>query len=220
MAKITKDYFELNDNIKQNDINDILVSGEEILLSLKPDKKTSILESILKGLPLALIWGGFDAFFIIMMFTTGLGDTMGGFIIVFLVVFFAIHLIPVWKYIAGIIKTIAGYKNIVYVFTSKRIIIRTGLIGIDFKNIYYEEVQTVTVKVGLLDRIFKVGDLYIQTANQVGKIENIKAPYHYSSKIQKIVQDIKTDINFPNDLRPSENRGYNTKYIDDSKNKD
>lgn len=220
MAKITKDYFELNDNIKQNNINDILVSGEELLLSLKPDKKTSILESILKGLPLALIWGGFDAFFIIMMFTTGLGDTMGGFLIIFLVVFFAIHLIPVWKYIGGIIKTIAGYKNIEYVFTSKRIIIRTGLIGIDFKSIYYEEVQTVTVKVGLLDRIFKVGDLYIQTASQVGKIENIKAPYHYSSKIQKIVQDIKTDINFPNDLRPSENHGYNTKYIGDNENKD
>ena len=69
----------------------------------------------------------------------------------------------------------------------------------------------------MLDRIFKVGDLYIQTASQVGKIENIKAPYHYSSKIQKIVQDIKTDINFPNDLRPSENHGYNTKYIGDNK---
>ena len=30
--------------------------------------------------------------------------------------------------------------------------------------------------------------------------------------LQKITHDIKTDIYYPNDLRPAENKGYNTKY--------
>lgn len=211
MAKLDKDYFQLDNDIKQNEIKDIMVDGEEILLSLKPDAKTYILESIFKGLPLALIWGGFDGFFIFMLLKTGAFATES-FMIPFFIIFFGLHLIPVWKYIASIIKTVGGYKNIEYVFTNKRIIIRSGLIGVDFKSIYYEEVQSVTVKVGLIDRIFKVGDVYLQTASQTGHLEDIKAPYHYSSKIQKIVQDIKTDIHYPNKLRPSENPGYNTNY--------
>jgi len=32
------------------------------------------------------------------------------------------------------------------------------------------------------------------------------------NRIQKISHDIKTDIIFPNDLRPKENHGYSTDY--------
>ena len=212
MANIDEEYFNLDENIKQNKIEDILMSNESVLVRLKPDKKTYILETIFKGLPLALFWGGFDAFFIFMMVHNNVFAQMGYTFILFMVFFFAIHLIPVWLYIAKAIKKIAEYKNVEYVFTDKRVIIRSGVIGIDFKTMMYEEIVSVVVKVGLFDRIFKVGDLYIKTESQTGCIEDIKSPYQYSSKIQKIVQDIKADINYPNDLRPEENHGYNTKY--------
>ncbi len=211
MANIDQDYFQLDENIKQNKIEDILTEDETILVRLKPDRKTYVLESIFKGLPLALVWLGFDAFFIFMIITQNVAAHIGGWFIAFMILFFGIHLIPVWLFVYNLIKKLAGYKNLEYVFTDKRIIIRSGVIGVDFKFIYYEEIQSVLVKVGVFDRLFKVGDLYIKTESQTGIIEDIKAPYQYSTKIQKIAQDIKTDINYPNDLRPDENHGYNTK---------
>ena len=215
MADIEKGYFEVDEDIKQNKVEDILMPGESILVRLNPDRKTYVLETLFKGLPLALVWALFDGFFIFMMIKFNVAREIGGWFIAFMIFFFGIHLIPVWMYIARLIKKLAEYKNLEYVFTDKRIIIRSGVIGIDFKSILYEEVQATTVSVGIFDRIFKVGDVYIKTESQTGIIQDIKAPYHYATKIQKITQDIKADINYPNDLRPEENHGYKTKYKND-----
>ena len=43
-------------------------------------------------------------------------------------------------------------------------------------------------------------------------LSDIKNPYVIANKLQKIINDIKSDIYFPNDLRPKENKGYNAKY--------
>ena len=212
MANIDENYFNPDEGIKQNRVEDILEEGETILQRLKPDRRDYILEAIFKGLPFVLIWAAFDVFFIVMMVTTGAFTQMGGFMIPVLIGFFALHLLPVWLYIAGIVKRVGGYKNIEYVITDKRIIIRSGLIGIDFRYFYYSAILSVTVKVGLWDRLFKVGDLYLTAANQAAVLEDIKNPYFFGTKIEKIVQDIKADISYPNDLRPEENHGYNTKY--------
>ena len=212
MANIDENYFNPDEGIKQNQVEDILEEGETILQRLKPDRRDYILEAIFKGLPFVLIWAAFDVFFIVMMVTTGAFTQMGGFMIPVLIGFFALHLLPVWLYIAGIVKRVGGYKNIEYVITDKRIIIRSGLIGIDFRYFYYSAIQSVTVKVGLWDRMFKVGDLYLTATNQSAVLEDIKNPYFFGTKIEKIVQDIKADISYPNDLRPEENHGYNTKY--------
>ena len=60
--------------------------------------------------------------------------------------------------------------------------------------------------------MFKVGDLYFTAHNQSAVLMDIEKPYFFLNKLQKITLDIKTDIHYPNDLRPSENHGYNTKY--------
>ena len=99
-----------------------------------------------------------------------------------------------------------------YVFTEKRVIIRSGLVGIDFKSIYYSDISGVNVKVGFLDRLLKVGDIYIRANNQSAVLNDIQNPYFILSRLQKITLDIKTDIYYPNNLRPEENDGYNTKY--------
>ena len=209
--KIDANYFKVDEDIKQNEINDILTSGEEVLLTLKPARNIYLLESITKGLPITLIWAGFDIFFIYMMVSTGtLANNPG--MIAFIVVFFALHLLPVWIFLSNVVKKMIGYKNLTYAFTDRRIIIRSGVIGIDFKYIYYSAIDTVDVKVGILDRIFKVGDVVIKGPGQSCVLDDIKTPYSYSTKIQEIVRDLKADMAFPNDLRPEENHGYNTKY--------
>ena len=208
---IDENYFKTDNPMKQNSIEDILSKDEKILQRLKPNKRVLLLESIFKGLPVVLLWVAFDTFFIVVMIVTGAFKENPG-LIPAVIAFFALHLLPLWLYILNIIKTMAGAKNIEYVFTDKRIIIRSGVIGIDFKNIYYTDVQGINCKVGIFDRMFKVGDLYIKALNQSAVLMNIETPYFYLQKLQKITLDIKTDIQYPNDLRPKENHGYNTEY--------
>jgi len=57
----------------------------------------------------------------------------------------------------------------VFTITDKRIIIKSGLIGTDYNSIYFTEVKTADVSVGLIDKIFSVGTITINT----GKIESI-----------------------------------------------
>ena len=211
MANVDKEFFQVDDSIKQNEIKDILGKDEEVLLTLKPNRSVYIAESFLKGLPIALLWGGIDAFFIYMMITTGAFSELGK--TVFLIIgFFIIHLIPVWLYLAQVIKRVIGYKNLSYAFTDKRIIVRSGIVGIDFKFIYYTDIDSVNVKVGILDRLFKVGDVYVKSNTQTAVLDDISSPYIYGDKIQEIVRDLKADMLYPNDLRPEENNGYKTKY--------
>ena len=197
--------------MKQNAVEDILEKDEKILQRLKPNAKVIRLEAIFKGMPLALLWFSIDAIFIVTMFATGAVEE-APWMIAFMIGFFALHLLPVWLYIANLIKNLAGYKNIEYVFTDKRIIVRSGLVGIDFKSIYYTSLESVNLKVGLFDRLFKVGDIYLKANTQTAVLEDIENPYVYLSKLQKIALDIKSDIYYPNDLRPSENHGYQTEY--------
>lgn len=213
MANIDHNFFNIDDEaaMKQNTIDSALSEGEEILVRMKPNKKVFVVESIFKGLPVALIWAAIDTFIIIMMAQSGFFNEMGP--QVFLVIgFFALHLIPVWMFVANIVKRVGGYKNVEYALTDRRVIVRSGLIGIDLRFFYYSEIETVNVKVGILDRIFKVGDLYLTSHQQTVVMDDIRNPYQYASKIQEIVRDLKADMQFPNDLRPEENHGYNTKY--------
>jgi len=211
MPKIDENYFKVENPMKQNAVEDILEKDEKILQRLKPNAKVIRLEAIFKGMPLALLWFSIDAIFIVTMFATGAVEE-APWMIAFMIGFFALHLLPVWLYIANLIKKLAGYKNIEYVFTDKRIIIRSGLVGIDFKSIYYTSLESVNLKVGLFDRLFKVGDIYLKANTQTAVLEDIENPYVYLSKLQKIALDIKSDIYYPNDLRPSENHGYQTEY--------
>ena len=211
IMNIDENYFKVDNPMKQNKIEDILSPNEKILQRLKPNRKVLLLEAIFKGLPIVLLWVAFDTFFIVMMAVNHVFEEQP-FMLWVIIIFFAFHLLPLWMYIANIVKTMLGSKNIEYVFTNKRIIIRSGVIGIDFKNIYYTDVEGINCKVGIFDRIFKVGDLYIKALDQSAVLMNITTPYFYLEKLQKITLDIKADIQYPNDLRPKENHGYNTDY--------
>ena len=210
MGKINESYFKKENNMNSNTIEDMIDKDEAILLRLKPNKIVFVLSSILRLLPIALIWGAFDIFAI-----TQFASSVSGSDLWFIIPFFALHLFPVWRWIAGIVKAYAEHKNIEYVFTDKRILIRSGIIGIDFKSMFYSEVESVSARVGMLERVFKVGDIYILAASQRAVLQDIPDPYFILNKLKKITLDIKTDIYYPNDLRPDENHGYNTKYIKD-----
>ncbi|MDE7100254.1 MAG: PH domain-containing protein, partial [Anaeroplasmataceae bacterium] len=101
-------------------------------------------------------------------------------------------------------------------FTDQRIIVKKGSIAMNIESIYYSELIGVNLHIGIIERIFKVGDIYISTTNQSVVLEDIEDAIFVSNQLQKIAHDIKTDILFPNDYRPSSNHGYQTKYDSDN----
>ena len=210
MGKYNEKYFK-DDGMSSNKIEDLVGADEQILWRGKPKKSAFIWSKILTMLPIVLIWLLFDGGFIYMMIATGAFEEMPVFLSIFIVIFFLIHLLPVWIYVSNVVTAWVQYKNIEYTFTNKRIIIRTGIL-IDVKNIYYIDIESVNLRVGLIDRMLKVGDIYIKSKAEATVLFDITNPYFITNQLQKIVNDIKLDMNFPNALRPKENHGFNTNY--------
>lgn len=211
MAKLDENYFKIDPSGRDlKNIEDVIGSDEQILWSGKPKKRAFLINAFTKMLPIALIWLLFDGAFIGLMI--GTMDEIPAPVKIFMVVFFLFHLMPVWIWLSNVLTANRQHENLEYAFTNKRIIIKSGIIGIDFKNIYYSEIDSVNLRVGLVDRIEKVGDIYIKSIGGANVLYDLENPYTLAEKLQKIVVDIKTDIQFPNNLRPAENDGYSTKY--------
>lgn len=212
MGNFNEKYFKTEGAVRQdvNAIDSVLAEGEEILWRTKPKKSAFIWGKIMQMLPIVLLWVCFDGFFIGILIGTVKEIPTG--LIIFLCVFFAFHLAPLWIWLTNVLTAGRRVKNTEYAFTDKRIIIRSGLIGIDIANIYYSDIQSVNVRVGLIDRILKVGDIYISGSFKAQVLSDIADPYRVTSELQTIIHDIKADILYPNALRPEENPGYHTKY--------
>lgn len=201
--------------IYDNEMNSPIVEGENIIWSSKPKQSAFLINRILTMLPLALIWLAFDSFFILSMINSGDMKKM----VLFLIPFFALHLMPVWIWIGNIISANKRWKNTEYYVTDKRIIIQNGFISENYQTIYYKDIKNVDLHIGIIDKFLHVGDIYFDLGyigrNNKATISaflDVETPREVYSKIQKIVLDIQTDIEYPNELRPKTNPGYNTKY--------
>lgn len=216
MAKYSEKNFKTDNSMRINNIDDFIGTDEEVLLRMKPKKAPFIWSRILNMLPFVLIWLIFDGVFIGLI-ASNVSDMPIG-LIIFLVFFLLLHLLPFWIWLKNVLTASAQHKNIEYAFTNKRIIIRSGLI-IDVDNISYADIVSVNLKVGIIDRWCKVGDIYITTKSRTFVLWDIENPYAVVNQLQKITHDIKADIYFPNALRPEENKGFQTKYtgMDDKK---
>ena len=193
-----------------------LAEGEQELWSAKPKKSAFIINNIVRMMPVALIWLLFDSFIIYVFISSGAIKEM----VLPIIIFFAFHLLPVWIWLGNIITASKKWKNTKYYVTDKRIIVQTGIISASYDTIYYKDIKNVSLKVGIIDKLLKVGDIYIDTGsiltssskNIMMTILDVENPYEIYGKLQKIVLDIQTDIEFPNAYRSNENPGYNTKY--------
>ncbi len=214
IMKIDEKYFQSSE-MQANQIDDVLAGDETVLWRDKPDKKAHIAAALVKSLPITILWLAIDLGFIIGI---SYGMAKGAIplaVLGFIIPFFCLHLAPVWMWIANLIKTVAELKNLEYAFTDRRVIVRSGVVGIDFKFLYYNEIESVNVKVGWTDKLFKVGDIYINAKSSAAVLYDLHNPYELGAKLQKVVLDITTDINYPNALRPDHNPGYHTRYDDD-----
>lgn len=203
------------------DIETIIMEGEQVIWKGKPKKSAFIVNKVVTMLPIALLWLLFDG---IVMKSVFLGPGKGPMFMI-MILFFAVHLIPVWIWLGNVMTAKKRWENTQYAMTNKRIIIQTGFIGMDYKSLNYKDICNVRLNVGVIDKLLKVGDIYFDTniswANlpvRGKKMGNEQAfldltnVYELYPKLQKIVLDIQTDIEYPNELRPETNAGYTTQY--------
>ena len=196
-------------------LKDILDSDENILWEDKP----TFIPFIATGLPFlafGIIWGLIDYGFIKNSLSTpNFINTM--------IPFFLLHLMPLWLSILNVVRLLLSFNNTRYAITNKRVILRTGFWGIDFKSIDYDKIIDIRVDVNPIEKIFSVGSIRINT-NQIDtrhaqvhdSITAITNPYEVFKKIKTVSVNIKTDWNYPNKLRPEKNSGYETKYTPES----
>lgn len=116
------------------------------------------------------------------------------------------------------------WENVQYAVTSKRVILSSGLIGKDFKSIDHDQIKNISVNVGVIDKLFNknTGSVRIfsgesrrgehGTYSVSDTMYGIQDPYKVFKNIKEIAHDIKTDIEYPNELRPKNNPGYQTEY--------
>lgn len=211
MKKIDDNYFIKNDKVNySNNLEDVLREDEKILYKGKPKKSSYILSNTFKNFIFVIIWLVFDITFITILFTMGPGL---GFMLIPIIIFFIFHLIPVWMYIANLATMMKRYKREEYSFTNFRILIKSGLFGDNIVSLDYSSIASVNIRIGIIERLCKVGDIYLTTND--GKkyiLQDVIDPYFIYSRLEKLAMDIKTDIIFPNALRKGENPGYKTSY--------
>lgn len=198
----------------------ILNSDEEILWLEKPPRKPFLLVTL--PAMFALIFGGLISFTFIYAFAgqwfsfgNENGDTsipLYGYIPIVLISF------PLWLGLLYPFYMIMTYKNIFYCYTNRRIVIRSGAWGVDYKTIEYDQITDLEVKVGPVGEKYATGNIIIFTgSDSEGKkisktMYAITKPYEVFKNLKKVMLDIKTDFYYPNELRPEINKGYKTEY--------
>jgi hypothetical protein len=193
----------------------VLATGEAVLWRGKPKKSAFVAAKSLTMLPLAVIWLILDLNFIVSAFS-------GGEMLLFIIPFFTLHLMPVWIWLGSTITAGRRWRNTNYYVTNRRIIIQGGFLAVNETSLFYNDLRNAQLRIGLFDKLFHTGTVIFdngvpyynnrQRQQQVNRLENLEDCQNVYNRIQKVILDIQTDMEYPNAYRPEENPGYNTNY--------
>lgn len=181
-GKNMRDFFE-----------NVLDSGEQISYTFKPNKTKVIFANLMLIIPILLF---FCAGMAVAMFVPEEGYEP-------LEPIFAI--IPAAFFLLGIVVSVfltnLWIKKTVYAVTEKRIIIRTGIIGVDFKSLDIDSIGALEVYVSIFDKILggktgtiKFGSMSSPINGQNGTgyaFSSIEAPYKNYKTIKEHIQTSK-----------------------------
>jgi uncharacterized membrane protein YdbT with pleckstrin-like domain len=197
-----------------NTISTLLDKNENILWDGRPVKSVFILS---KFNPLLFFFGIFFSVIGAIIGATISISADKGIWGMFLVPHFWIGF-AIW--LGPLIYAILSYKNTHYSITNKRVFIQGGFFGQDTKIIDFDNIRSSELNIGVWDRLLKRGILIsdgsmVQSSNTLrlsnSKISNITNFEEAFKKLKSVSFDVKTDIQYPNAKRSSNNPGYNTK---------
>ena len=192
------------ESVKDND--------EEILWTGKP----TFIPYVFSGLGIGLYMIGFGIVALIITLNVKPEiDSTGGYAWLF-------GILPLLQGLYTFLKKLFSFSNTAYAYSTKRVMMRTGFIGTDFKTIDYDKISDIEVTVNVVERMYNVGSIRFfsgRTQTDEGNTTKlydcwfaIENPYEVFKLVKQTSVDIKTDFNYPNAMRPETNPGYNTKY--------
>lgn len=206
----------------ESDLEAMVGNDENIIWRGRPDKKCFIFESIFNSmLPFALIWCIVD----LSIFGISFGN--GAISKLFILAFMALHMMPVWMYIGGVILSFRKYRNTAYLITDRGIYISSGMFSKRFEMKPFTDLSHVNIHRGIFDQFLGVGDVLTICSHDSFSSVNSNSHSHSHrgmticdirdyKEVFKLIKDLQTDIYsdtmYPNDLRPESNHGYKTKY--------
>jgi len=136
--------------------------------------------------------------------------------------FWLFGLIPLLAGLFAFLIKVFSFSNTSYSYSDKRVMMRSGFIGTDFKTIDYDKISDIEVTVSVVEKIYNVGTIRFfsgRTQTDEGNTTKlydswsaIENPYEVFKMVKQTSVNIKTDFSYPNALRPDTNPGYNTKY--------
>ncbi|MDR2171729.1 MAG: PH domain-containing protein [Planctomycetaceae bacterium] len=165
-------------------------------------------------LPIGFLWGIFDLAFYMFWSSMPFPSAFGYFVLPFL----AVHSFPCWGSVLYVLWLYLSYNNVAYTFTNKRVMMRSGLLGIDYQIIDYDKIHDIQVNVNPFEKYLNVGSILFNTGIDLRghviskRFYGIENPYEIFRRIKEISLDVKADLNYPNANRPETNPGYKTKY--------
>lgn len=205
----------------------LIDKNEKILWQGKPDKTCFLLEAVFNPfLIFALIWGAIDFAFIAAIVADPKTNmpSQAGFVII---CFFAIHLMPVWIYLFGVLFSVLRHKNASFAITDQAVYISSGVFTQNYERKPFTEMSHVNLSRGIFDQFIGVGDVVLTSAHATSlpnikrytpfggtNICDIKDYMNVYQLVKRLQTDIFADTMYPNDLRPKENHGYKTDYIE------
>lgn len=205
----------------------LITKNEKILWQGRPDKTCFLFEAVFNPfLIVALLWGAIDFGFIAAIFKTQ--QNVPAQMNFFFIPFFALHLMPVWIYLAGVLFSFLRYKNTSFAITDQAVYLSGGMFTQQYERKPFAEMSHVNLSRGIFDQWLGVGDVVL-TSNQDGyntrhnifrglTICDIRDYTEVYQLLKRLQTDIYADTMYPNDLRPDENHGYQTRYTPDNKN--
>ena len=187
-----------------------LASGETVFWQGKPKKSAFITRKSLTLMPIALVWLVLDLGFI-------LSSISEGEMLFFIIPFFLLHMMPVWLWLGNMLTAWRRCRHSTYYVTNRRVIIQGGFFAVNETSLFYKDLRGVRLHIGLLGKLFHTGDICFDAFSDSDKsadlsLEDLTDPQPLYSRVQQIVLDIQTDMEYPNAARPAENPGYPTDY--------
>jgi hypothetical protein len=105
----------------------------------------------------------------------------------FILVGIVTALIGFYLLIGRAIESALVYRNIAYVLTNKRVLIRQGLIGFSWESVELEDVRHTEIKMSLADRLFSSGTISLLTRAQGWEASRGGDRYYGMQKVPALV---------------------------------
>ena len=82
-----------------------------------------------------------------------------------------------------------GYENLCYAYTNKRIIVRSGSMGINYRSIDYKDIIATEADISYMDRKYNTGTISFRTQHQGVGFRYIENPYDVLREMREYMEN-------------------------------